>query len=292
MPEERRWVLRGQRGFIEPGSPQHSEYISPSKVASICGVSRWESAYSLWTRMKGWADPKPPLDIFAMGRAMEAAMAFYWLEKHPGWRISPAEVQYTTNKFGFPALATLDRRASRGQTRRVVEFKIARDLEAWGDPDLAGDAPADYVLQCIAQQLLSGLRGPADLVVLGPFYKARFYTVEFDEKVATWMLNECQQFYESLSQDQPPPLDDTVSTYQTIKELHPNIDGTDTEVPMDLITQIRDLREEIGPLEAKQRGLKTQLLDLMGSAKKGVVHGEVVARRQPHPRGGITLVIP
>lgn len=288
---DRNWVLRSQRGFVNPGSPEHATCISPSKVASICGVSRWESAYTLWYRMKGLADPQPPQDIFAMGHALEAAMAVYWLEKNPGWRISPCEVQYKTDQFGFPALATLDRRASKGQGRRVVEFKIARDLEAWGDPDLAGDAPPDYVLQVIAQQLFSGLRGPAHLMCLGPFYKALSYTVEFDTTIADWMVAECRKFYNSLAADEPPNLDDSLSTYHTVKELHPDIDGSDIAVPTELITQIRELREEIGPLTAKERGLKTELLDHMGSAKRAVINGEVVARRQAGSRGGVALVV-
>lgn len=285
------WVLRGQQGFVEPGSLEHSRCISPSKVASICGVSRWESAFTLWHRMKNLVEPEPGKDIFSMGHAMEAAMAVYWLEKHPGWRLSPTEVQYKTDRFGFPALATLDRRAQRGQARRVVEFKIARDLEAWGDPDLSGDCPPDYMLQVMAQQLFSGLGGLADLGVLGPFYQARFYTVEFDNVVADWMVEQCQDFYNSLAADEPPPLDDSVSCYHTVKELHPDIDGSQVEVPADLVCQIRDLSDEIGPLEVKRRGLKTELLSVMGSAQKALVNGEPVARRQRGRNDTVSLVV-
>jgi predicted phage-related endonuclease len=284
-------LRRGEPGFIEPGSPEHARYISPSKVASICNVSRWESAYSLWCRMKGWVDPKPHQDIFDAGLAMELAMAELWKARHPGWRLSKCEVQFATSEHGFPALATIDRRASRGRAKHIVEMKIARTLEEWGDQRLDGDAPADYCLQVIAQQLISGLRKPAHLMVLGPFYRERIYTVDFDIKVANWMLTECRKFYASLDGDQPPELDDSVSTYKTVKELHPDIDGSLVEVPGDLIIQINDLRDEIGPLEGKLRGLRTQLLDLMGNAQTGCVNGDLVARRQPHPKGGVSLVV-
>jgi predicted phage-related endonuclease len=282
--------LKGELGFIEPGSPAHARYISPSKVASICGVSRWESTYTLWTRMKGWAAPKPRIDIFDAGLAMEMAMAELWKIRHEGWRLSKGEVQYETDRYGFPALATIDRRASRGRSKHVLEMKIARDMEEFGDPDLAGDAPADYVLQVIAQMLISGLRSPAHLMVLGPFYKERVYTVEFDTDIANWMVGKCKEFYDSLELDEPPPLDDSLSTYKTVKELHPLIDGSIVNAPVDLITQIRELREELGPMESKLRGLKTQLLDLMGNAQKAVLNGETVARRQAN-RTGISLVV-
>lgn len=240
--------------------------------------------------MRGEVQPEPPKDIFDMGHAMEAAMALYWQEKNPGWRLSPREVQYKTDRFGFPALATLDRRATRGRSQKIVEFKIARDLEAFGDPDLSGDAPADYVLQVMAQQLFSGLTAPATLCALGPYYKTRFYTVEFDPMVADWMVQECSRFWDSLDGDEPPELDESVSTYQTVKELHPDIDGSEVEVPVELVAQIIELREEVEPLQAKLRGHKTELLDLMGNAKKATVGGEVVARRQRN-KTGVSLVV-
>lgn len=289
-----KWTLRGHPDFIVPGSEEHARAISPSKIASICNISRWESAYTLWHRMKGLIDPKPHQDSFDVGTAMEAAMAELWKIQHPGWRLSPCEVQFSTDEFGFPALATIDRRASRGKSQRIVEMKIARDMheqELWGDPDLAGDAPADYVLQVIAQQLLTGLHSTADLLVLGPFYKERIYRVEFDQKIADWMLTECRQFYDSLAADEPPPLDDSVSTYESVRELHPDIDGTEAEVPLDLVVQIRELKQEVDSVNDKLRMAKTELLDIMGDAQRATVEGIPVARRQPHGRGGVALVM-
>jgi hypothetical protein len=257
-------------------------------------VSRWESPFALWNRMKHLIAPKPHQPSFDVGLAMELAMAQLWKIQHPGWRLSPGEVQYHTDEFGFPALATLDRRATRGSKQRILEMKIARDLgelEAWGDPSLSGDAPTDYVLQCIAQQLLTGLQEPLDLMVLGPYYKERIYTIEFDETIAGWMVNQCRDFYESLAGDQPPPLDDSVSCYDAVRELHPDIDGSIVEVPIELAEQITDLRGEIGPLEAKLRGHKSELLSLMGRAQTATANGVPVARRQPHARGGVALVV-
>lgn len=241
--------------------------------------------------MRGLIDPKPPQDIFTVGLAFEPALAYLWKEEHPGWRLSPGEVQYVTDRYGFPACATIDRRASRGKARRVVEMKIAHHTDEWGDPDLAGDCPTDYALQVIAQQLLTGLKEPADLMVMTAFFKHRTYVVEFDQQIADWMVVQCRRFYESLSGSTPPPLDDSLSTYKAVKELHPHIDGSSIEVPEPLITQIQELREEIGPMEGKLRGLRVQLLDMMGNAKTACVNGQVVADRRPHARGGVTLVV-
>jgi predicted phage-related endonuclease len=266
--------------------------ISPSKVASICGISRWESQYSLWLRMKGIIDPKPPKDIFAVGLAFESAMAYLWKEDNPGWRLSPGEVQYVTDAYSFPACATIDRRASRGKLRRIVEMKIAHHTDEWGDPDLTGDCPADYALQVIAQQLFCELRDTAHLMVMGPFFKHRIYTIEFDQKVADWMVSECRQFWESLHGDVPPPLDDSVSTYMAVREQHPDITyGLKREIPEALLEDWRMVRAEHATSERTLRGLKTKILDTVGDAQYVCVNGEIVAARQPHGRGGIALVL-
>lgn len=282
----------GEPGYIYPGSPEHSVLISPSKVASILGVSRWESAYALWHRMKGMIEPKAHQDIFDTGTAMEQALAMLWRLKNPGWRLSSGEVQYVTDEFGFPALATVDRRASRGRGRRIVEFKIARDLNEWGDPDLTDDQPPeDYQAQVIAQQTFSGIRRDAHLMVMGPFFNDRIYTIPFDPVVSEWIVEKSLAFYESLKLDTPPPLDNTVSCYETVRELHPDIDGTTVEVPADMAKSL--LRANIAKkdAEADLRFAKTVLMDHMKNAQYATHDGVSIARRQPHARAGVALYV-
>lgn len=281
----------GDPGFITPGSDEHNRLITASKVAAICGVSRWNSPYSLWHQMRGNVDTEPPKDIYNVGHAFEYALAELWKLENPGWKLSRGEVQFVTDKFGFPAMATADRRALRGRRRKLLEFKIARDLSEWGDPDLSGDLPADYVTQVIFQMMVSGIHDTADVVLMTPWFKHVTYHVEYDQVIADWITRECQQFWDSILSGDEPDLDDTVATYTCVKDMHPDIDGTTIEAPADLITQIRDLKAEIGPLEDKQRGLKTQLLDLMGNARHAEVAGDKVARRQPGRGGSVTLVV-
>jgi hypothetical protein len=278
--------------LIIPGSPEHSRLVSPSKVPAICGIGRWESQYTIWHRMKGLIDPKPPQDIFTVGLAFEPALAYLWRVEHPGWRLSRGEVQYVSDEFGFPAVATIDRRATRGRRRKVVEFKIAHHTDEWGDVNLEGDCPADYALQVIAQQVFTGLHADADLMVMGPFFKHRTYLIGYDEKVADWMLEQCRKFWESLAFSKPPPLDDSVSTYQAVKELHPDITpGLRVEVPEALATDLHAAHTEAGIAEVTLRGLKSKVLDAAGSAQYICVNDQVVAVRQPHARGGVALVV-
>jgi predicted phage-related endonuclease len=281
-----------QRPTILPGSPEHSRLISPSKVPAICGISRWESQFTCWHRMKGLIDPKPPIDIFTVGLAFEPAMAYLWRAEHPGWRLSPGEVQYVTDEFGFPACATLDRRASRGRSRKVVEFKIAHHTDEWGDINLEGDCPADYALQVISQQVFSGLHADADMMVMGPFFKHYTYKVAFDEKVAAWMLAQCRDFWASLSGSTPPPLDDSVSTYAVVREMHPDIaPGLSVEIPEALAQDLHAAHTDAAQADRTLRGLKSKVLDAVGSAQYITANGQTVAVRQRASRGGVALVV-
>jgi hypothetical protein len=277
---------------IEPGSPEHNRLISPSKIPAICGVGRWESAYTLWHRMKGLDDEKPYQDIFTVGLAFEHTLAFLWKEENPGWRLSRGEVQYATTEFGFPAVATPDRRASRGRHRRVVEFKIARDLSEWGDPDLDGDCPTDYALQVTAQMVLSGMHYPADLLVMGPFFKHRSYRIDYDQKVADWMIGRCREFYASLAEAIPPELDNSLSTYTTVRAMHPDIEvGMEVEIPESLWEDLRTTNREAKQNERELRGLKTKVLDCAGNAQRITCNGEVVATRRRSTHGSVALFL-
>lgn len=277
---------------ILPGSAEHLRVVSPSKVASILGISRWESAYTLWHRMKGLLEPTGPSDVFNVGLAFEKAMAELWRMENPGWRLSPGEVQYVNNDFGFPALATIDRRASKGRARKIVEMKTARSLEDWGDPNLDGDCPADYTSQVLAQQLFTGITSASDLMVMGPFFKHATYSISHDEKVGKYILQKCKDFHDSLEANTPPPLDETVSTYYTVRELHPEIlEGVSVEVPESLYLELSQASTQSKDAEKRLRGLKTKMLDMVGDGQFATVNGEKVATRRPSGRGAVALFV-
>ena len=283
----------GKPGYIAPGSPEHSRLITPSKVAAILGVSRFESPFRLWHRMKGNVDPAPPSEIFSLGHDFEPAMASIWKRRNPGWQLSPGEVQYMvpTEKFGYPAAVTLDRRARRGRARRVVEFKTARKLEDWGD-QFTDAAPADYVAQVMMQMAYSGFTDyPAELMVLGPFFEAHSYTIPFDKQVA-WDIHErCREFYESLADDEPPALDDSVATYEAVRALHPDIDGSVLQVDISAAAWVLHCDRASKEAERELREAKTRLLDAMGNAQTAMCGDIKIADRRPHAKGSVALAL-
>jgi predicted phage-related endonuclease len=288
-------VRVGESGFIEPGSAVHRTTFSPSKIAAILGISRFQSQYSCWMEMAGRVPESQEVstpEVFKIGHAFEYALAHLWKEDNQGWRLSRQGVQITTDQYGFPAVCTLDRLASRGRARRVVEFKTARDLSEWGDEG-GDEAPQDYLVQVQAQMLLTGLRSyPAHLMVMGPFFKRFNYVIEYDTQVTDWIIAKCQEFHRSLQDGNPPPLDDSTSTYNTVRAMHPDItDGKAVEVPESLWHQVSAANQQSKESDKQLRGLKAQLLDIVQDGQTATINGEVVAVRRPSSRGSVALIL-
>ncbi|OZF41888.1 YqaJ viral recombinase family protein [Rhodococcus sp. 14-2470-1a] len=284
---------------IKPGSDEWLRTMSPSKAAAVLGLSRWESPRSLWHRMRGELPPEDPKDEFRVGHAYELALAELWRSANAGWRLSRGEVQFDgSDRFGFPLIATIDGRASRGRARRVVEKKTARSLEEWGD-FFTDDGPADYVTQVIVQMGVSGYtREPADLVVMGPFFQWHTYRVRFDADLFDGIVDQLRDFHRSLSDpDAGPELDDHVATYDAVRALHPRIDGStvqlDEALALDYLDAVLDHRET----DKRLRGLKTRVLDVMGDAAEALLTREEqdgkqtykIAGRGPGPHDSIRL---
>ncbi|MFH5231922.1 YqaJ viral recombinase family protein [Antrihabitans spumae] len=278
--------------MIEPGSPEWLQIITPSKVAAILGVSRWESPYRLWHRMKGLVPPEPPADRFDVGHAAEQMLAELWRIQNPTWQLSRGEVQIRNDSFGFPTLATIDGRARRGALRRVVEFKSARtldDMEMWGD-DFTGDVPADYFAQLQWQMHVTEYTDyAAHLLAMGPYFKHRTYVVGYEPDLAMLIEEKCRTFHASLLADEPPDLDDSVPTYECVRQLNPNLEDRDAEIDPQLAADFLDADREYRALEAEYRGLKTRILDAMGNARNGLTGDLKVARRQNNGKGSISL---
>lgn len=294
-------IRRGEPGFLIPESDTWRRTVTPSKVAAILGLSRWESPFRLWHRMKGIVPPEPPKDAFDIGHDIESYAAARWSRLNPGWHLSPGEVQFHVPMYHypFPAIGTIDRRASRGSWRRVVEVKLARnlsDMEQFGD-DLTGDCPEDYAAQVTAQRMFVAATQPSvaweptsHLLAVGPYFNERIYPIEYDLDVAAWIIDECTTFYESLAADQPPDLDDTVATYECLKALHPDIDpgataNIEPALAVDYLTAMADEKRA----KAAVQGAKNRMAAAMKNAQYAKVGTVTVADRRNNGKGGVSL---
>ena len=274
-----------------PGSAEWLRTITASKIPAILGISRWNSQYALWHQMAGNITEtisEAKQENYDYGHAAELAASEFWKLRNPGWRLSREEVQYSRKDLPFANAATIDRRGSRGSKRRVVEVKTARDLAEWGD-DGSGECPADYAAQVLWQQFITGWHDTANIVLWPQYGMPRIYDIEFDSRIADAILARVIEWQKSLDEGVAPELDDSVSTYEAVKKLHPEIDGSSIELDGELALQFLGWTQELKDTTKTVTGLTSRLLDAMGNAQYATCNGQKVADRRPGRGDSVSL---
>jgi putative phage-type endonuclease len=275
-----------------PGSDEWLKVMTASKVAAVLGVSPWESPRSLWHRMRGElpSDDGNNVDAKKRGHYLEAGVQSWWEDQHP--EITSHEPQFYATRPDMPwAAATLDGLAydTFGNTI-IVEVKTSASNDDWGTPG-TDEIPAYYAAQIMWSFAMVPDAQLACVAVLFGYPQLMFaeYVIERDDDLIAAIVERCRDFYESLSADVPPDLDDTVATYEAIKALHPDIDaGESVELTPDEAFEFLDAGDCAKAAVVRERAAKTVVLDRMGRANFGLCDGLKVARRQPG-KGGVSL---
>lgn len=276
---------------LAPGSPEWLRTITASKIPAILGISRWNSQFALWHQMAGNITEQisePKQENYDYGHAAELAAAEFWKYRNPGWRLSREEVQYSRSELPFANAATIDRRASRGKKRRVVEVKTARDLAEWGD-DGSGECPADYAAQVIWQQFITGWHDVANIVLWPQYGMPRIYDIEYNPRIAEAIVERAHAWQQSLVEGVAPELDESVSTYEAVKQLHPDIDGSSVEINAKLANRFICWHQEQKQTNKTVTGLKSELLAAMGNAQYAMCNGQKIADRRPSRGDSVAL---
>ncbi|MFR9683153.1 YqaJ viral recombinase family protein [Corynebacterium striatum] len=276
-----------------PGTPEWAKIVTASKAPALLGVSRFTSQYAAWHQLAGLIDvDMMDPDRAAWGHIAETSLADWWLHKNPGWQLNVArrgtkEIAYTNDDLPFPNLATIDRRAlnrKKGMSSpdrfHIVECKTAMTLDDWGRPGEENAVPADYFTQVLYQMGVSGIH-QASIVVLGPFSEPEIHEIEWREDLFAALVDQLAEIYVSTKTGEAPDLDDSLSTYETVRGLHPDIDP-EAEVQLDHAQAVAWLDAIVGADEAVRAAqlAKTELAELMGNAKYARVGTTKIADRR------------
>lgn len=271
-----------------PGTPEWRGMITASKVPVILGLSPWQSPYRLAAEMMGLIEPEEispqKQDMFLYGHAAELSMAYFWSKKNPEWDVSDGEVALTEPDLPFPNLVTVDRLATHKETgeRRILEMKTVNSfdqLAKWRKPGEPHSVPANYEAQHLFQKGVSGIHEGEVLVqAMGA---PESHNVTWDALLFARIVKRCNEFYNLLQEGTLPNLDDTTSTYETVRGLHPDIERDTVYVATrEEALALFDAKEAADNAEAKYKGLRTQLLDNMGNRHRAITGDTVFARRQ------------
>ena len=250
-------------GIFDSGSPEWHEArkhgIGGSEIGTIMGLNPWESAYTLWHKRLELIATEPLTSMAVkIGNKLEAPVLELFAEEHPGFEV------FTTGTYakGFlhanpDGLAKLE-----NGDWAIVEVKTSRNY--WDE------VPPAYVAQVQHYLNVMGLDVAVIVALVGMDYQEHWiarddFTIGNQELFAG-------QFWNALQNGEVPSWDGSKSTYETVRQLHPEID--DTEVEIDGGHHLVLAQQKFDEAEQELTEAKSRVMDAMGNAKHAYITHE------------------
>jgi putative phage-type endonuclease len=273
-------------GNYEAGSPDwfaaREGRLGASEIAAVLGLSKWQSPFSLWHLKSGNIAPEADNREMEWGRDLEALIARRFARNHPEWRLSRCGLY--ANRERSWQVAQPDRVIHYGQRRlAALEVKTDRNAEEWGVQG-TDEIPIYYLCQARWQLDTFGWdRCHVAVLIAGSDY--REYLVEHDHADAKLMRDEALRFLAIVADGVPPDIDSHEVTYRAVRELHPDIDGTEVEVDPELAAAYEAACTGLTEAEDLKRLTTSRLADVMGNARRAICNEKRVAVRVPGKNG-------
>jgi len=267
--------------IITPGSDEWLRVMSASKIAAVMGLSSFESRFSLYHRMTGLVGDEDS-DEKRRGHYLEPAIAAWFADKRPDLTISPTGTWVHQERAW--QVATPDRLAvDQDGNVECVELKSWATVDGWGEPG-TDEIPVGIRCQVIWQLDTLGLQR-CHIAVILPFLEFQAYVVDYDAGEAQFMRDAATDFLADIRNGVRPPIDGSDATYQVVRQLHPDIDGDDREIPGYLASAYRRACDAYTAARTDKQGLTSEIIDLMGTARYATWQSERVAMRVPGREG-------
>ncbi len=278
---------------MTPGSPEWLRLMTASKIAAVCGLSPWESRFSLWHRMAGLIPPDPDSDVKRRGHYLEPAVVAWWADQHPEWATWPTAPwrHKEDDRFAATPDRMLTSKGREDMEWRCLEVKTSSRDDEWG-AEGTDQIPPHYFVQCQWQMECTGTR-VCHVALLDAWLTFREYVVEYDPQEAAGLRAEAAAFMDSLpwgSKPQRPDLDAHGATYQAVRALHPEIEDRDVDLEdwlgMNYCLAQCDLRDA----RREATRMTSLVAAAMGDARRARYLNRTIATRQAKGDGVPYLV--
>lgn len=268
-------------GQFTEGSPEwqaaRDGAITGSRIAAVCGLSPWESPFSLWHRMMGVAPPQPVNDAMHWGSRLEPVILDEYADRR----------QFTGHQLTVkPGLMRNSERSWQMVTPdaingdRIVEAKYAPQAEGWGDSG-TDEIPVYYRAQVQWQLDTLGLPVADVAVFIGGSADYREYQVLYDPADVAVLREKAVAFLDSINGGDRPDIDGHTATYQVIREMHPDIDDVRVDLPDDVAGRYLTALTWLEAAGVAKQQAVAEVLDTMGRARRAFHKGQQLAMRIP-----------
>jgi putative phage-type endonuclease len=284
MPTE---ILKADQYLSEDWHQLRRNAISASEIAAVLGISPWATPFSLYYQKKDdWRTPVT--EAMEMGHRLEPIVADLLAERLDNHYVLTETGTWRADSPDW-ALATPDRLAQCEMGDENVELKTTTVYDDWG-PDESDEIPVHYRAQVQWQMYCTGLqRTHVGVLFKGNHF--RHYVVDRDETDIQSMLAAADLFMQRLRDDNPPPVDGSEATLDTLRRLHPDLVDEDVTLPQHLIREWREASSDLTAAKARKELLANEIRAVLGAAARGIdgSTGEVVVARQVFDRKGYTV---
>lgn len=285
----------GEAEFIGDFEANTSEWhqlrmqgVGGSDIGTIIGLNPYESAYTLWHKKKGLIPEKNMDDNIAVfiGKAMEEPILQRFADKHPELEIWVTGT-WRNRKYGWMH-ANPDAIFKNKNTGEwgIIEVKTGRN--PWME------IPPSYRAQVLWYLTVFGFQSAYIIGTPGYVWEER--QIQYDDFEAQAYIAGGYRFIQALRNDTKPDWDGSESTYETVRQLHPDIDY-DSEVEIGEIgINLWNAQKRFDEASKELNSYKSAVLDAMGTARHATttVDGEGtfrVASRQSRRDGLPYLVV-
>lgn len=252
-------------GVFQHGSEQwlraRSQGIGGSEIGAILGLSPFSSCYRIWA-LKTGRIKEEPIDNWAvrLGLAFEEPILRLWQEQHPEWEVLITGT-YRHSKYPW-AIANPDALARHKETGELMILEVKTSRNYWDD------VPPHYVSQVQWYLWIMGISRARIIAVAGWDWRdIEIMANQFEQEAARVAA---ARLMDAIETDTEPTWDGSDITYQTVRELNPQIEDTEAELG-ELGVGLVASHIRYADALAEFNKYKSATLSAMGKSKFGIV---------------------
>lgn len=276
-------------GNYESNSPEWHELrggfnVGGSEVGTICGVNPWESPFSLWAKKTNRLDDSfQGNEAMEWGSRLESVILQKFAEEHTDLEVfdSPGTYRHKDREWQIANPDGVFRKLD--GSLGIIEIKTARYEDDW-----INGVPAYYRTQ-VQWYLQTFGFASAYVAVLFSGSKYKEFEVIADDFEQNVNLAKVEQFRIYMIEDKQPDFDGALATYETVRQLNPDIIDDEEELG-DLGIHYVLAVDEHARTEKHLLEMKSRVLDAMGKKKRGLINGEWKVTRQARGGGSPYLI--
>lgn len=242
---------------------QRSKGLGGSDAGAVMGLNPYKSAYTLWAEKTGLVSSYvPENEAIRLGNDLEEYVAKRFTEQ-TGKKVRRSKYCYQSKEFPFMR-ANVDREIV-GENA-CLECKTANPFK---DADYSQDViPPTYYCQCLHYMAVRGLDRMylAVLVFQKGFY---IYCIDrkdpgVEEDIQALIQTE-NEFWTHVMSGEPPQVDGSESTTNTLKQLHQSDETTALDLCDydDMLDEIQELKDRQKHLKDRQKTLENEIKEAL-----------------------------